>query len=54
MKQISNQLCLFTQSNKTGSFEGPAFFSQLEQFEKFSESFDWLEKKRPSKLPLLF
>jgi len=28
--------------------------SQSEQFEKFSESSDWLEKSRPYKKPLLF
>jgi len=34
---------------KVAFLKGRLLYSQLEQFEKFSESSDWLEKSRPSK-----
>jgi len=46
--------CLHDQA-KSGFFEGPAFIQLItEQFKKYSKSYDWLEKCRPSKKPLLF
>jgi len=39
---------------KVTFLEGRLLSSQLEQFEKFSKSSDWLEKSRPSKKLLLF
>jgi len=40
--------CLHDQ-NKSGFLAGRLLSSQLEQFEKFSKDYDWLEKSRPSK-----
>jgi len=34
---------------KVTLLEGQLLFSQSEQFKKYSKSFDWLEKSRPSK-----
>jgi len=39
---------------KVAFLEGRLFTSQSELFKKYSKSFDWLEKSRPSKMPLLF
>jgi len=34
---------------KVAFLEGRLLYSQLEQYEKFSKSSDWLEKSRPCK-----
>jgi len=34
---------------KVAFLEGRLLSSQTEQFEKFSKSYDWLEKSRPTK-----
>jgi len=39
---------------KVAFLEGRLLSSQSEQFEKFSKSYDWLEKSRPSKKAALF
>jgi len=39
---------------KVAFLEGRLLSSQSEQFKKFSKCPDWLEKSRPSKIPLLF
>jgi len=40
--------------NKSSFLEGQLLSSQSEQFIKYSNSSDWLEKSWPSKTPLLF
>jgi len=40
--------------NRNGFFGGPAFSSQSELFESFSNCHDWLNKSRPSKKATCF
>jgi len=39
---------------KVAFVKGQLLSSQSEQFKKYSKSFEWLGKSRPSKKPLLF
>jgi len=39
---------------KVALMEGRLLSIQSEQFKKYLKSSDWLEKRRPSKKPLLF
>jgi len=50
----STQLACLHDQNKSGFFGGPAFSSQSELFDNFSDCFDWPDKSRASKKPLLF
>jgi len=49
----STLLASLHDQNKSSFLEGWLLSSQLEQYEKFSKSPDWLENSRPFKKPLL-